>query len=124
MVQPGLQGAWDGEVVHRRSQHQYIGGQHFVGQFVGAGQRLQLVAVALLFGLHPATEQVGIQVRHRVDGQVAQGDLVARMGGLPLADEVTGQLPGDRTLLAGAAFDYEYTGHGLPPSANVVSRWR
>ena len=32
MVQPGFQGARDGEVVHRRGHHQHVGGQQLIGQ--------------------------------------------------------------------------------------------
>ncbi|MNC19958.1 hypothetical protein D3C75_678980 [compost metagenome] len=125
VVQPGLEGAGDGEVVHRRSHHQHVGGEHFIGQFVGAGQGVQFGSTALFFGLHPATQQVGVQVRHRVHGQVAHTDLIGRVGGLPLLDEITGQLTGNGILLAGAAFDDQYAGHGGPPSAKRVAiRWR
>ncbi|MNH16670.1 hypothetical protein D3C79_763190 [compost metagenome] len=125
MVQPGLEGAGDGEVVHRCGHHQHIGRQQFIGQFVGSGQGVQFGRAALFLRLHPATEQVGVQVRHRGHGQVAHGDLVSRVGSLPLLDEVTGQLTGNGILLAGAAFDDQYAGHGVPPSAKRVAiRWR
>src|SRR5690606_23999979 len=105
------QGAGNGEVVHRRGQHQHVGGQQFVGQQVGTGGRGALDVALLLGGLHPATEQGGVQVRHRLDGQVADLHLILRVGLAPLGDEVAGQLAGNGTFLAGAAFDYEDTGH-------------
>ncbi|MNO68064.1 hypothetical protein D3C76_588840 [compost metagenome] len=55
VVEPGLKGARDGEVVHRRGHHQYVGGEQLISQFVGTIQRRLLVGVALLGRLHPAT---------------------------------------------------------------------
>jgi hypothetical protein len=73
-----------------------------------------LFDVAALIGrLHPATQQVDVQVRHRVDGQVTHGDLILRVSGLPLFDEGLGQLTGNRVLLTGAAFDDQNAGHGM-----------
>jgi hypothetical protein len=67
-----------------------------------------LLGRALLRGRgHPAAQQVGIQVGHLIDGQVAHLDLIARVGGLPVGDKLRGELARYRTLLAGAAFDYQ-----------------
>ncbi|MNT39299.1 hypothetical protein D3C72_1755300 [compost metagenome] len=111
MVEPGLKGARDGEVVHGRGHDQHVGGQQFFGEQVGAFQGGLLARALLVGGLHPAPQQVGIEVRHLVDGEVADLDLIGRMGALPLGDEVLGQLAGNGTLLAGAAFDNQYAGH-------------
>ncbi|MCY1182785.1 hypothetical protein D9M73_233610 [compost metagenome] len=52
-------------------------------------------------------------MRDRFDGQVADLDLVGRIGGLPLGDEIAGQLAGYGTLLTGTAFDNQDAGHGF-----------
>ncbi|MNL56321.1 hypothetical protein D3C87_1798070 [compost metagenome] len=113
MVEPGFQGAGDRKVVHGRGHDQYIGGEQFVGQLVGAFQGRLFDVAALLGGFHPATQQVDVQMRHRLDGQVPDGDLVIRVSGFPLADEGLGQLTGNRVLLTGTAFDDQNAGHGM-----------
>ncbi|MOA21612.1 hypothetical protein D3C78_1421140 [compost metagenome] len=113
VVQPGFQGAGDAEVVHRRRQDQHVRCQQFFGQQIGALQRGGLAFAVLIDRLHPATQQIGVQVRHLLDSQVADGDLVGRMGGLPLGEEVAGQLAGNGTFLTGTAFDNQDAGHGF-----------
>ncbi|MCY1534104.1 hypothetical protein D9M68_694620 [compost metagenome] len=113
MVQPGFQGAGDGEVVHRRGQHQDIGGQHFIGKDVGECQRGLFRLALLLCRGHPAAQQVGVQVWYLLDCQVANLDSISRVSGLPMRDELLGELAGNRTLLAGAAFDYQNLRHWI-----------
>ncbi|MCY1183306.1 hypothetical protein D9M73_239140 [compost metagenome] len=52
-------------------------------------------------------------MRHRIDGQVPDSDLVIRVSGFPLTDERLGQLTGNRVLLTGTAFDDQNAGHGM-----------
>ncbi|MNE72276.1 hypothetical protein D3C80_1682020 [compost metagenome] len=75
---------------------------------------------ALLTGRgHPATQQVGVQVRYLLDRQVADLDLIGWVNSLPLGDELLGELTRNRALLAGAAFDYQNIGHVVAPSRGV-----
>ena len=92
-------------------QHQHISRQQLVGQLVGKRQRGFFSLGLLLARGHPATQQGGIEVRHRLGSHIANLNLISRMRSLPVGDELLGQLAGYRTLLAGAAFDNENTGH-------------
>ena len=51
-------------------------------------------------------------MRYRLHRQITDLYLILRMGSLPLRNELLGQLTRYRTLLAGAAFNNENTGHG------------
>ena len=123
MVEPGLEGAGDGEVVHGGGQHQHVGGQQFIGQGIGQRQGRTLGLALLLGRGHPAAEQVAIQMRHLVHGQITHLDLVARVGGLPVGDKLFGKLTGDRTLLTGAAFDNQDLGHAVCSIVGSNCRW-
>ncbi|MNN65527.1 hypothetical protein D3C81_1810360 [compost metagenome] len=123
MIQPGLEGAGNRKVVHRRRQHQDIRGQQLVSELIGAQQRRLLGSTLLGNRLHPAAQQVGIQMRNRVAGQIADGHLILWMCLLPLSDELGSQLPGYRALLTDTAFDYENLGHlSLPPPGHALDR--
>ena len=50
---------------------------------------------------------------YRIERYVAHGDAVCRMGDLPLADELLGELAGNGILLARTAFDDQNIGHGF-----------
>src|SRR5690606_34895327 len=96
-------------------QDQYISGLQFGGQFVGAHQRRLLGRALLLGRLHPAAQQIAVQVRDRLLAEIPNLNAVAAMSDFPLLDKGFGKLTGYRTLLAGTAFDDEYTGHGETP---------
>jgi len=111
VIEPSLQGAGDGEVVHRRGQHQHISGQQLIGEQVGQRQR-SLLGFTLLPGRrHPAAQQVGVQMRHLINRKVTHLDLIRRIGSLPVGDKLRSQLTRNRTLLTGAAFNYQDVCH-------------
>ncbi|MNG03611.1 hypothetical protein D3C84_867000 [compost metagenome] len=121
MIQPGFQRAGNGEVVHRRAQHQHIRRQQLVSKLIRAPQRCLLGGTLLRSRLHPATEQLDIQVRHRLARQIADRHCVLRMRLLPVLDELGHQLTGYRTLLTDTAFNHQNIGHlHLPPPGRAI----
>ena len=81
LVDPGLKGRRDREVMQRYAEHDDVGRQHFVGERVRQREHLPLGVCACGLGglsrFNPRLAQIG----NRAVGQIALDDVAIRVGG-------------------------------------------
>src|SRR5436190_5968055 len=113
MVDPGLERGTDGQVVHRRPDHEHVGGQQLPDQFIRQPRVPRLRLGALARRCERGAERLLGEVRRRIAGQVALDDAIGRMRPSPRRDETAGEMSGNRAFPADAAIDAKHGGHAV-----------
>ncbi|MNP06457.1 hypothetical protein D3C76_984410 [compost metagenome] len=104
----------DGEVVHRRGNHNGIGGEEF-GQGRGAQLGFVLLGGIAQFSGGTCCNQGGPgKVADGVGSQVAVGHYGGRLGGLPGFDDFAAQQTGSRVVTKNARIDMQQFHVGSP----------
>jgi hypothetical protein len=95
VVDPRLDGARRAEVVERQAQQHSVGVLDLVDQLAAERERRFLRGRALVGRHQPGRPGRGVEVRNRVDGEVAVSDRAAWMCRVPALGRARGQTPAD-----------------------------
>ena len=107
-VDPGLQLARHGKVVHRRADHDHIGREELAHQALGNLILAALhIAQATRVGAGAETQRVDREVGRRILREVQMLDLRVRVQRLPLRHDALGELAGDRVAAERAGIDMQ-----------------
>jgi len=122
LVNPGLERRGHAEVVERRTDDQYIGGDQLIDQLVAFGQRVPHPRLTAFFWRKAGGDPVMADKRRRVLANIPINDAVLRAAGRPLADEAVGEVTAVGTVLvlagkagAGAGIEVQKVRHDDSP---------
>ena len=122
VVDPGFQRRGNAEIDHGDGDHHDVGRQEFVDQGVGLREPLALLLVEPIAGNEDAGDEILVDMRDRILGEVAHDHAGLRMHAAQLFENARGHPSGVGGAAARAAGEEKNAGHGLLLYTRAVGR--